>query len=260
MKKVRRIGITLFLLLAVSISKAQLPDEQYLKIVQNALIHDSRCEQACWLGLQPGLTTFDELDTVIKESFDTEIGITEYPLGNGAKHYYIGFIFTEEADESPLPSTRIGFTLVDDIIDKIDVDINMFQSEAELWGNFTPPEILKLYGTPSHIFISGTHLAYSLWFIYENHKIVAEYVGKIENVDKTTSQGDACFQPSNIYELHLRFYSPQYTSLLSTTAMYRATTTGEEMTGLTNWQFADFVLQNERECLRIHVGIAGIPN
>jgi hypothetical protein len=107
------------------------------------------CKLPCWWGITPGVSTWEELRTLINfsgfsRSYD--------PLSNGAIYHGTGYYW-----DTPFITNDIGFYDVIGVIEAIDVhavgyeDKNAFRT---LWNNYSPDQIMTTYGQPTEVYVA----------------------------------------------------------------------------------------------------------
>jgi hypothetical protein len=147
--------------------------------VRELLRTNAGCELPCWWGIEPGKSTWEEVQSYLQSvgarySAATESG-DEIIYGAG------GFDLMDL-----MVLNRIGFQVKDSLIDVIRIDAygehNLVEFQ-DIWTRFSPESILTNFGPPSRIMIesdfSGPRMTdragYGLWFWYDNEGFVVQY-------------------------------------------------------------------------------------
>jgi hypothetical protein len=142
------------------------------------LLHSDSCNLPCFLGIEPGKTTFDEAEKII-----TDLGGT---LRADYENFYEGF-----PEKSPLRLSTYIFDVeslfyIDANISKKDNQVQ--QIAVDIFGNFQPlfykawskysmESIFRSYAEPDQILIYVGDRSYELRVVYLNYGMILDWTG-----------------------------------------------------------------------------------
>lgn len=108
------------------------------------------CKLPCWWGITPGITSWEEARQMVNQ---IGLGLSDWTLPNGIVHHGTGI-----QKDSHLIQNLIGFYEIDGVVQSIDIEATAYEDKNyfhDLWKNYSPDQLMAIYGTPSEIFLTA---------------------------------------------------------------------------------------------------------
>lgn len=215
---------------------------------------NSDCKLPCWLGIQPGITTWQEARFLL-----VHLGIKtgEVPMKDGSiTHPTGGFDF-----EKPHIYHSISFIEQNEFVRGIHLIVEGYKDPVEfqkLWKLYSPKSIMQTYGSPSRVWLStysselGPEHGYDLIVAYDELGIIIQYDGSLTRNGTNFSICPRFEQGIDIQYIDIYLQSPDDPkplegpgTLRNPTLISKNSKRIKEASGLTEEEFSTLFTQNK---------------
>lgn len=184
--------------------------ENYIKL---ALKDNAGCDLPCWWGIEPGKTSWDNVEIML-----LHLGVTQ-----GDSKFNFGYGTSWLNIESIQTYGSITFSTKQGIVESIAISVggDNLPELQRAWEYYSADKILLKYGKPSRIMVDVStygnteYVGYGYWLYYDDAGFLIVTGGK------TKKQENLRICPSfdyseNIHEIHIYLQSPNSTLPLET--------------------------------------------
>jgi hypothetical protein len=249
--------VALLSTLTPAIPPTREPDNELLPILEE-LMETEICTLPCLWGLQPAVTTVDELHEFTSHYFDMELHeLDGSRVGLDGMVLYSFFLLFQSRG-----SIRINYRTQDELL----IQTNIHVVGAENWFDQNPFELSTLVqtlGTPTDVYIAinpTNPLTYSLALVYNHDGVMVEYVILPDDYEadkplRVCSQTD---ETTLVIEIWLQAVDSDtlvVDNLVPSpynTPRYGAFWTVEQMTGIDVESFTQHFLTSSDECIETY--------
>lgn len=228
------------------------PNLEVLAQFQTLFVLDDGCILPCFAGLEPGNASVEEIERVI-DHLDYEKSIANQLILFGNYNFSVPF--------SNGGMLFVGFTPTDNRLQRTVLGL----VEPKFWlpdGNvFELRNLIEQLGVPEDIFVAfgGPPLRFTFVLVYNEQGVLVRYAGEYTSQIRDDQPLPICFSPDQVrlYKIDAWLKSPDPDHLVEDNQPglrednqeVRPFWSLERVTGQTEVQFADFLLNNPDECI-----------